>query len=159
MAIRLTEKSRTLVELPLLLFLRLADADGKMTAREMERFDALIEKPQWCRSSLLGQALANTRAEKAALWKRYAAGDFRASIDRAAADLDTVFGAAPAEERSPRARPLIFLRPNSKSRARRGRACRRPGRDPGERLAARPDHAALGARGGASERQPGAAGA
>lgn len=109
MAIRLTEKSRTLVELPLLLFLRLADADGKMTAREMERFDALIEKPQWCRSSLLGQALANTRAEKAALWKRYAAGDFRASIDRAAADLDTVFGAAPAEERGPLERDLLYF--------------------------------------------------
>jgi uncharacterized tellurite resistance protein B-like protein len=60
MAIRLTEKSPALIELPMLLFLRLADADGKMTAREMARFDALLEKPQWCRSHLLKQALVNT---------------------------------------------------------------------------------------------------
>ena len=69
MAIRLTEKSPALIELPMLLFLRLADADGKMTAREMARFDALLEKPHWCRSPLLRQALVNTQAQKAALWK------------------------------------------------------------------------------------------
>ncbi len=99
MAIRLTERSRALVELPMLLFLRVADADGKMTAREMDRFDALVEKPNWCRSALLRQALANTQAEKSGLWKQYAAGEFRVSIDRAAAELDTVFGLAPAAER------------------------------------------------------------
>ena len=109
MAIRLTEKSRALVELPMLLFLRLADADGKMTAREMARFDALLEKPQWCRSPLLRQATVNTRADKAALWKQYAAGEFRTSIDRAAADLDTVFGAAPAEERNKLERDLLYF--------------------------------------------------
>jgi glycine betaine monooxygenase B len=99
MAIRLTEKSPALIELPMLLFLRLADADGKMTAREMARFDALLEKPHWCRSPLLRQALVNTQSQKAALWKQYVAGEFRASVDHAAADLDTVFGTAPAEER------------------------------------------------------------
>ena len=99
MAIRLTEKSPALIELPMLLFLRLADADGKMTAREMARFDALLEKTEWCRSHLLKQALVSTQAQKAALWKQYVAAEFRPSIDHAAADLDTVFGMAPAEER------------------------------------------------------------
>ena len=36
MAVRITEKSRMLIELPMMMFLRLADGDGKMTAREME---------------------------------------------------------------------------------------------------------------------------
>ncbi len=99
MAIRLTEKTPALIELPMLLFLRLVDGDGKMTAREMARFDSLLEKTDWCRSHLLKRALANTQAQKAALWKQYVAAEFRASIDHAAADLDTVFGMAPAEER------------------------------------------------------------
>ena len=38
MPVRLTEKSKVVVELPMMMFLRLADGDGKMTAREMERF-------------------------------------------------------------------------------------------------------------------------
>ena len=99
MAIRLTEKTPALIELPMLLFLRLADADGKMTAREMARFDALLERTDWCRSQLLKQALVSTQAQKAALWKQYVAAEFRPSIDHAATDLDTVFGMAPAEER------------------------------------------------------------
>ena len=109
MAIRLTEKSRALVELPMLLFLRIADADGKLTAREMARFDALLEKTQWCRSTLLKQAMVNARAEKAALWTQYAAGAFRTSIDRAAADLDTVLGTAPAGERGELERDLLHF--------------------------------------------------
>ncbi|MBV8439147.1 MAG: hybrid-cluster NAD(P)-dependent oxidoreductase [Hyphomicrobiales bacterium] len=109
MAIRLTEKSPALVELPMLLFLRLADADGKMTAREMERFDALIEKRQWCRSPLLREALANTRAEKPGLWKQYASGALRASIDRAAADFDTVLGTAPPDERESLERDFLHF--------------------------------------------------
>jgi hypothetical protein len=55
MAIRLNEKSHVLVELPMLLFLRIADGDGKMTAREMERFDGLVAKRDWCRSRVLKQ--------------------------------------------------------------------------------------------------------
>jgi hypothetical protein len=33
----ITEKSRVLVELPVAILVRIADGDGKMTAREMER--------------------------------------------------------------------------------------------------------------------------
>ena len=105
MAIRLNEKSHVLVELPMLLFLRIADGDGKMTAREMERFDGLLAKRDWCRSRVLKQSLANTEAGKAELWREYVAGDFRVTIDRAAADLDTVFTSAPPDERQrPRTR-------------------------------------------------------
>ncbi len=99
MAIRLNEKSHVLVELPMLLFLRIADGDGKMTAREMERFDGLLAKRDWCRSKVFKQSLANTEAGKAELWREYVAGDFRVTIDRAAADLDTVFTSAPPDER------------------------------------------------------------
>jgi len=92
MPIRLTEKSRVVVELPMMMFLRLADGDGKMTAREMERFDELLASRNWCNSPLLERALANTEAEKPELWKKYTAGELRTSIDQVAASLDTVLG-------------------------------------------------------------------
>jgi ferredoxin-NADP reductase len=99
MAVRLTEKSRVVVELPMMMFLRLADGDGKMTAREMERFDELLAARNWCQSPLLQRSLANTEAEKAELWKQYAAGELRAGIDQVAASLDTILGSLAPEER------------------------------------------------------------
>jgi 2Fe-2S type ferredoxin len=99
MPVRLNEKSRVVVELPMMLFLRLADGDGKMTAREMERFDELLATRNWCHSPLLQRALANTEAEKPALWKQYTAGELRAGIDQVAASLDTVLGSLAPEER------------------------------------------------------------
>ena len=99
MPVRLTEKSRVVVELPMMMFLRIADGDGKMTAREMERFDELLAARNWCHSPLLQRALANTEAEKAELWKQYTAGELRAGIDQVAASLDTVLGSLAPEER------------------------------------------------------------
>src|SRR5207253_460159 len=99
MPVRVTEKSRVLIELPMMMFLRLADGDGKMTAREMERFDELLSSREWCRSPLLQRSLANTEAEKAEVWKRYTAGEFRTTIDQVAASLDTVLGSIAPEER------------------------------------------------------------
>jgi ferredoxin-NADP reductase len=99
MPVRLTEKSRVVVELPMMMFLRLADGDGKMTAREMERFDQLLASRDWCRSPLLQRSLANTQAEKAELWKQYIAGELRPGIDQVAASLDTILGALAPEER------------------------------------------------------------
>src|SRR5258708_9307539 len=99
MAVRLNEKARVVGELPMMMFLRLADGDGKMTAREMERFDELLTSRSWCHSPLLQRALANTEAEKAELWKQYTAGELRAGIDQVAASLDTVLGSLAAEER------------------------------------------------------------
>jgi len=99
MPVRLTEKSRVVVELPMMMFLRLADGDGKMTAREMERFDQLLASRDWCKSSLLRRSLANTEAEKPDLWKQYTAGELRATIDQVAASLDTVLGSLEPEER------------------------------------------------------------
>jgi glycine betaine catabolism B len=99
MPVRLTEKSRVVVELPMVMFLRLADGDGKMTAREMERFDELLASRNWCQSPLLQRSLANTEAEKAELWKQYTAGELRAGIDQVAASLDTILGALAPEER------------------------------------------------------------
>jgi ferredoxin-NADP reductase len=82
----------------MMMFLRLADGDGKMTAREMERFDELLASRNWCHSPLLQRSLANTEAEKAKLWKQYTAGELRAGIDQVAASLDTVLGSlAPGE--------------------------------------------------------------
>ena len=99
MPVRLTEKSRVVVELPMMMFLRLADGDGKMTAREMERFDELLASRNWCHSPLLQRSLANTEAEKAELWKQYTAGELRAGIDQVAASLDTIMGSLAPEER------------------------------------------------------------
>lgn len=99
MPVRLTEKSRVVVELPMIMFLRLADGDGKMTAREMERFDQLLASRDWCKSPLLRRALANTETEKPDLWKQYTAGELRASIDQVAASLDTVLSSVEPEER------------------------------------------------------------
>ena len=99
MPVRLTEKSRVIVELPMMMFLRLADGDGKMTAREMERFDELLSSRGWCQSPLLKRALANTEAEKGELWKQYTAGELRAGIDQVAASLDTILGSLAPEER------------------------------------------------------------
>ena len=99
MPVRLTEKSRVVVELPMMMFLRLADGDGKMTAREMERFDELLASRNWCHSPLLQRSLANTEAEKAELWKQYTAGELRAGIDQVAASLDTILGSLAPDER------------------------------------------------------------
>ena len=109
MPVRVTEKSRVLVELPMMMFLRLADGDGKMTAREMESFDELLTSREWCRSPLLQRSLANTEAEKAEVWKRYTAGEFRTSIDQVAASLDTVLGSIAAQERPDVERDLLQL--------------------------------------------------
>ena len=99
MAVRVTEKSRMLIELPMMMFLRLADGDGKMTAREMECFDKLLKSRDWCRSSHFRRSLATTEAEKAEVWVRYTAGEFRTAIDQVAASLDTVLGSIAPEER------------------------------------------------------------
>src|SRR5271154_5580281 len=99
MPVRITEKSRVVVELPMMMLLRLADGDGKMTAREMERFDELLASRNWCHSPLLQRSLANTDAEKAELWKRYTAGELRLSTDQVAASIDTVLNSLTADER------------------------------------------------------------
>src|SRR5260370_7215964 len=99
MPVRLTEKSRVVVERRMMMFLRLADGDGKMTAREMERFDELLTSRSWCHSPLLQRSLANTEAEKAQLWKQYTAGELSAGIDQVAASLDTILGSLAPEER------------------------------------------------------------
>lgn len=109
MPVRVTEKSRVLIELPMMMFLRLADGDGKMTAREMERFDELLTSREWCRSPLMQKSLANTETEKAEVWKRYTAGEFRTSIDHVAASLDTVLGSIAPEERPDVERDLLQL--------------------------------------------------
>ena len=109
MAVRLTEKSRVLVELPMMLFLRIADADGQMTAHEMERFDELLATRAWARSPLLRRALANAAAEKAALWKSYASGSMRAGTEQVAAALDTVLCSLNTEERADIERDLSYF--------------------------------------------------
>jgi ferredoxin-NADP reductase len=95
----ITEKSRVLVELPVAILVRIADGDGKMTAREMECFDKLLAERDWCRSNLLRRALVQTESEKAELWKRYTAGELKTEIEHVAAALDTVLGGVSDEER------------------------------------------------------------
>ena len=109
MAVRVTEKSAVLIDLPMMIFLRLADGDGKMTAREMERFEGLLAARAWCRSALLRRSLANTDAEKAALWKKYTAGELRTGVDHVAAALDTVLNSLAPEERSDIERDLLYF--------------------------------------------------
>ena len=98
---RISEKSRALIELPMLVFLRIADSDGKMTVKEMARFDKLVAQRDWCRSRLLERALVQTGAEKPELWKRYATGDLKASVQAVVAMLDTVLNGVPADELEP----------------------------------------------------------
>jgi ferredoxin-NADP reductase len=107
MPVRLTEKSRVVVELPMMMFLRLADGDGKMTAREMERFDELLASRNWCRSPLLQRSLANTEAEKAELWKQYATGELRPGVEQVASALDTILSSLAPEERPEVERDLV----------------------------------------------------
>jgi ferredoxin-NADP reductase len=109
MTVRATEKSRGLIELPLVLFLRIADGDGQLTAREMERFDALLADPSWCRSELLRRSLPKTAAEKPALWKQYAAGQLRTGIDHVSASLDTLLNGTPADQRADLERDLCHF--------------------------------------------------
>src|SRR5580700_10101092 len=109
MPVRITEKSRILIDLPMMMFLRIADGDGKMTAREMECFDALLASRDWCRSPLLQRSLANTHAKKATLWKQYVAGEFRTGIDHVTASLDAVRSSITREERPNVGRDLVFF--------------------------------------------------
>jgi len=120
MAVRVTEKSRMLIELPMMMFLRLADGDGKMTAREMECFDKLLKSRDWCRSSLFQRSLAATEAEKAEVWKRYTTGEFRTAIDHVAASLDSVLGSIAPEERLDLERDLLQLCRRVRKAARSG---------------------------------------
>src|SRR5262249_12222456 len=120
MTVRVTEKSRMLIELPMKIFLRLADGDGKMTAREMECFNELLKSRDWCRSSLFQQSLATTEAEKAELWKRYTAGEFRTAVDQVAASLYTVLGSIAPEERADMERDLLQLCRRVRKAARTG---------------------------------------
>jgi ferredoxin-NADP reductase len=105
----ITEKSRTLVELPMAIFIRIAAGNGKMTAREMERFDKLLVHRDWCRSDLLRRSLAHTQSEKVELWKSYVAGELRAETEHVAAALDTVLGAVSSGERSEIEGDLVTL--------------------------------------------------
>jgi ferredoxin-NADP reductase len=109
MVVRVTEKSRVLIDLPMTIFLRLADGDGKMTAREMERFEGLLATRAWCRSPLLRRSLANTEGEKAALWKKYTGGELRTGIDQVAASLDTVLSSLEPDERADFERDLLYF--------------------------------------------------
>jgi glycine betaine monooxygenase B len=99
MPLLITEKSRVLVELPVAILVRIADGDGKMTAREMECFDKLLAERDWCRSNLLRRALVQTESEKAELWARYTAGELKTEIEHVAAALDTVLSGIAADER------------------------------------------------------------
>lgn len=109
MSVRITDRSKVLLELPIILFLRLADGDGKMTAREMERFDALLGAPGWCRSSLLRRSLGHTQAEKASLWRRYIDGDLHTDSGSVEAALDTVLNSIPVEDLPDFRRDLLYF--------------------------------------------------
>jgi ferredoxin-NADP reductase len=109
MSVHVAEFSRPLVELPMLIFLRLTDGDGKMTAREMERFDALLRQPAWCRSPLLRRSIARTEAEKAQLWRRYVDGALPTQVGPVAAALDAVLSAVTPDERADLERDLLHF--------------------------------------------------
>ncbi|WP_084570728.1 hybrid-cluster NAD(P)-dependent oxidoreductase [Methylosinus sp. PW1] len=94
------DKAMAVVELPMLLFLRIADGDGAMSALEMERFDALLHSPDWCRSPLLRQSLPLTERDKGALWRRYVDGDLAVDSGAVAAALDSVLAEIPSEEQA-----------------------------------------------------------
>lgn len=95
----LSEPPSPAAVLPMLLFLRLADGDGRMTAYEMERFDALLAKRDWCRSALVRQSLELTEAEKSRLWKQHIAGQLGDGRAEIAASLDAFLRSSPAADR------------------------------------------------------------
>jgi hypothetical protein len=49
----------------MIMFVRIADSDGRMTAAEMQLFDRLIGSRDWCRSPFLQRSLINTEQGKA----------------------------------------------------------------------------------------------
>ncbi len=100
MPTQLRENSASIVELPMMMFLRLADSDGKMTAAEMEQFDKLIASPDWCRSALLQRSLAKIERSKGALWNQYSRGELRCDVRDVETSLHTVLSSLTSPERA-----------------------------------------------------------
>ncbi|CAN5496019.1 hypothetical protein BH11PSE11_BH11PSE11_13200 [soil metagenome] len=73
-----------LVRIPFLIFVHIADDDKQITAREADAFAGLLEKPNWCRSALLKQALQQTGQHYAELWKAYANSEISADAEHLA---------------------------------------------------------------------------
>ncbi len=109
MPIQLTENSASIIELPMMMFLRLADSDGKMTVAEMEQFDKLIASRDWCRSALLQSSLANIAQGKAALWNQYSRGQLRSGVTEVAASLDKVLNSLTPPERADLVYDLLYF--------------------------------------------------
>ena len=96
----LTEHAPAIVGLPLMMFVRIADSDGKMTAAEMERFDKLIAGRDWCRSPLLQRSLVDTEQGKERLWNLYCRGELMSGAIDVAATLDAVLNPLSAPDRA-----------------------------------------------------------
>ncbi len=101
--------SENIVELPMIMFVRLADSDGKMTIAEMEQFDKLIATRDWCRSSLLKSSLAEVEKAKAALWNKYSRGELRSGVIDLAASLDTILNSLKPPERADLVHDLLHF--------------------------------------------------
>jgi ferredoxin-NADP reductase len=109
MPVQISENSAGTFELPMMMFVRLADSDGKMTVAEMEQFDKLIASRDWCRSSLLQSSLARVERDKAALWNKYSRGELRSGVNDVAASLDAILNSLTPPERTDLVRDLLHF--------------------------------------------------
>ena len=64
MRMQWSNSSPTIVGLPMMMFVRIADSDGKMTAAEMQQFDRLIGSRDWCRSPIFAAFAHQHRTRK-----------------------------------------------------------------------------------------------
>jgi len=109
MAQRLSEKSRILVQFPLVLLTRIADVSGKLTATEMETFEKLVDNTSWCKCDLLKRALTHTRAQKDEIWRDYVNGDLCNDFDSVAGSLDSIQSSLDETERETFRRDVLYF--------------------------------------------------
>ena len=70
-----------------LTFVFIADAQGSLTSREVERLNELLADPGWLDDALLRAALTGLGTHYTALWKAYDAGSFTRERQSLAAEL------------------------------------------------------------------------
>lgn len=79
-----------------LAFVFIADAEGSLTSREVERLNKLLADPGWVDDALLRAALAGLGTHYTALWKAYDAGSITRDRQRLAAEMACALNALDA---------------------------------------------------------------
>ena len=97
------------VELPFLVFVHVADAQGQVTAKEAEVFIRLLNQKKWCKSQVLKDALRITRRQYARLWKRYVTGNLITTDDQIKTYLEEAEQNLPDKDKNIFFEDILFL--------------------------------------------------